>query len=57
METLEHAQHGSRDSVLTVPMRNGNFDYVLGTLGRSIVLTVPMRNGNIASVTFLSISF
>ncbi len=37
-------------SVLTVPMRNGNFDAVYCIEYKIVVLTVPMRNGNIISV-------
>jgi len=32
--------------VLTVPMRNGNYDGIVRYAPYSIVLTVPMRNGN-----------
>ena len=32
--------------VLTVPMRNGNNNTIVDSVGNVYVLTVPMRNGN-----------
>jgi len=39
-------RHRQWDSVLTVPMRNGNWVRVTTVRGQGLVLTVPMRNGN-----------
>jgi len=36
----------SYEKVLTVPMRNGNYGYLLPSGSKNTVLTVPMRNGN-----------
>jgi len=41
-------------SVLTVPMRNGNFVIVIVIIFFVFVLTVPMRNGNISYTTSVS---
>ena len=47
METDEHyGEEKRKESVLTVPMRNGNMIAKSGNRLQVMVLTVPMRNGN-----------